>query len=92
MEGSSSGQAMPSGTAVQPAWRNKRRSLRLDVTLPVQWIRRSGNLDLRASDINLYGFFIVTDQRTEPGRLQPSGSEALSVIPINLPISRCRRR
>ncbi len=69
MEGSS-GQTVPSGKEeVQSAWRNKRRSLRLAIKLPVQWIRSGGTLDVSAADINLYGFFLATDQTTEPGRL-----------------------
>lgn len=69
MEGSSSGQTVPPGRELQPAWRNKRRSLRLDLTLSVQWIRRTGNLEVNAGDVNLYGFFLATPQPTEPGRL-----------------------
>ncbi len=38
----------------------RRRSLRLPVDLPVQWLRRGKQLPLRAHDINSDGLFLLT--------------------------------
>ena len=50
--------------------KSKRRSERIRISLPVRWIKRSGDTNTTAADINLHGMFVrVNDLSVVPGQL-----------------------
>jgi len=61
----------------------RRRSDRINVALPVRWIRGKRVVELTANDMNLHGMFLRTDEETMPGALMklevelPGGTIAL---------------
>lgn len=46
-----------------------RRSERVQVNIPVVWIRGGRGVSCVARDMNIHGFFLATDETTVPGSL-----------------------
>src|SRR5258706_6292970 len=49
---------------------SKRRTERVECTIPIRWIRRSGCIELIAADCNLHGMFLCcASDSARPGEL-----------------------
>ena len=48
---------------------NKRRSERIQVQLPVVWVRRGRRDELQTADISHEGMFLKSDEQLDPGQL-----------------------